>query len=42
MSARAAPFTSYARPTDDKLTRWLYGRLTARGYRFAYARQLIA
>src|SRR5438067_444537 len=33
MSPRTIVFISHARPTDDEFTRWLCGRLTARGYR---------
>jgi hypothetical protein len=33
MSTRPTIFVSHARPADDLFTRWLYGRLTARGYR---------
>lgn len=33
MSTREVVFISHARPDDDELTRWLCGRLTARGYR---------
>ncbi len=33
MSARSTIFISHARPADDQFTRWLCGRLTARGYR---------
>jgi len=33
MSIRGIVFISHARPDDDELTRWLCGRLTARGYR---------
>jgi hypothetical protein len=33
MSNRGTIFISHARPADDELTRWLCGRLTARGYR---------
>lgn len=33
MSARRVIFISHARPADDEITRWLCGRLTARGYR---------
>jgi hypothetical protein len=32
-SERTWVFISHARPDDDELTRWLCGRLTARGYR---------
>src|SRR5581483_317970 len=31
--SRKTIFISHARPEDDELTRWLCGRLTARGYR---------
>lgn len=33
MSIRGIVFISHARPDEDELTRWLCGRLTARGYR---------
>jgi len=33
MGPRNTVFISHARPDDDDLTRWLCGRLTARGYR---------
>lgn len=33
MSIRGIIFISHGRPEDDELTRWLCGRLTARGYR---------
>src|SRR5262245_54490025 len=33
MSERGVIFISHARPADDEITRWLCGRLTARGYR---------
>lgn len=33
MSEREIIFISHARPADDEITRWLCGRLTARGYR---------
>lgn len=33
MDPRAVVFISHARPADDHFTRWLCGRLTARGYR---------
>jgi hypothetical protein len=33
MSARPTIFISHARPADDQFTRWLCGRLTARGHR---------
>src|SRR5690242_16709542 len=32
-STRKTIFISHARPEDDELTRWLCGRLSARGYR---------
>jgi hypothetical protein len=33
VSTRPVIFISHARPADDEFTRWLCGRLTARGYR---------
>lgn len=33
MTSRGVVFISHARPADDEITRWLCGRLTARGYR---------